>query len=298
MVINYTPIIPLEPFRRALKWVALSTLAAILLAAAAPILWGQQPPPGFQPGVPAPLPGQAPGPAAPGQIINITEDLELRFHLVLLDRMSYQLHPFYQITGDQAYLEGKGASGFITSIGERDSDEGASFATRLIHSLPPFGVEGVRDLNFPFPRGIGFGFDFNVFSQRDTEAARGEGTVTAIQSDTFIYSGVLRLYFFSPNQPGINYFVGASLGLLEGKMRVPFATGAVEFISYRQSPVGSTKLGLESRGDDWGFRYELSFFNAETVELKSNPYPNAINSPTTTIDFSGTVIRVSIFAQF
>ena len=117
-------------------------------------------------------------------------------------------------------------------------------------------------------------------------------------TDWFNYSGVIRLYFFNPKEPGINYFVGFGLGFLEGTMRVPFSSGVVQFIPFRQSAVGSTRMGLESRGETWGFRYELNIITADSVELDSNPYPNARNSPTTTIDFSGSIIRISFFFQF
>ena len=170
MVINYTPIFRLATFRWALKWAVRSTLAAIWLLAATPLVWGQQPPPGFIPGLQQPVPaqqqapGQAPGQAQQqaqqqaepqGQVLNLSQDLELRVHLVLLDRMSYELHPFYQITGDTAFFNGNGASAPITSVGNRESDQEASSAVRLIHALPPFGVEGVRELGLPFPRASG-----------------------------------------------------------------------------------------------------------------------------------------------
>ncbi len=259
-----------------------------------------------QPAIPpAQAPVQAPGTEPPGQQearpaappVGLGE-FKLRAQLVITDQIAYETHPFYQITGDGGYANGRGATGDVTSIGFRDTDQNTGFVKKMIHALPPFGVEGVTALDIPFPRGLGIGMDYNIFSQRDTEAAQGVSSVTAIMTETFIYSGVLRLYFFNPNEPGINYFVGFSLGILEGTMRVPFSSGAVQYISYRQSPVGSTRMGLESRGENWGFRYELAILNAESVELGSNPYPNAIASPSTTINFSGSVIRISLFFNF
>ena len=259
-----------------------------------------------QPEIPlAQAPVQAPGaeppvgpvapPAAPPVGLG---EFKLRTQLVMLDQMAYETHPFFQITGDGGYASGKGTASYVTSIGFRETDQENSFFKKLIHALPPFGVEGVTALAIPFPRGLGIGMDYNMFSQHDTDAAQGVSTVTAIKAESFIYSGVLRLYIFNPNEPGINYFVGFSLGFLEGTMRVPFSSGAVQYIPYRQSAVGSTRLGLESRGETWGFRYELTVLKADAVELDSNPYPDARNSPSTTIDFSGSLIRISLFIHF
>ena len=259
-----------------------------------------------QPAVPpGQVPVQAPG-AAPtgleaaqpiGPPVGVGE-FKLRAQLVMLDQMAYETHPFFQITGDNGYASGKGTASYISSIGFRETDKNSSFFKKLLHALPPFGVEGVTALAIPFPRGLGIGLDYNMFSQQDTDAASGVSSVIAIKTESFIYSGVLRLYVFNPNEPGINYFVGFGLGFLEGTLRVPFSSGAVQYIPFRQSPVGSTRMGLESRGESWGFRYELAILNADSVELESNPYPNARNSPSTTIDFSGSVIRISLFIQF
>ncbi len=255
-------------------------LALVCLPAAA---WAQAPPAAQQPAAPVGSP---------------FGDPEFRYQLVLLDQLSYDLHPFFQITGDPGYLSGKGASAFINDLGTRESDRDEDFVTRLLHALPPFGVEGVSTLELPFPKGLSYGLDYNVFSQADTDAARDAVSVTAIRTDTFIYSAVLRLFFFDPNQPGINYFVGFSLGFLQGNLIVPFTSGREDIIPYRQGFVGSTRLGLESRGEDVGFRYELTLLKADEVTLRNNPYPNAEASPTNVIDFSGSIVRVSIFIHF
>lgn len=279
---------------RAASWARRALVVLCLLYvcppnALIPGAMAQEPVPVVPPFVAAP-PG-APAPAGP-----IGEDIEVRFHFVLLDQLAYQIHPFFQITEDPGFTSGKAASAFINTIGTRTTDEDVNFLVRLVHALPPFGIEGVRAIDLPFPRGIGFGFDHFVFPQTDVDAAEGVSTVIPITADTYIYNASLRFYFFNPNEPGINYFVGLGLGFLQGRIRAaPFVNKAPEFIPFSQSPVGSQRVGLEVKGESWGFRYELVILNADDVTLDSNPYPG---TAPTTIDFSGSLIRLSIFLQF
>jgi hypothetical protein len=244
------------------------------------------------------VPGAAAPAPPPGPLFTLG-DTNVRFHFPLIDQLSYVQHPFYQITEDPAYAGGKAAGSLLTSIGRRGTDENASFLLKLIHALPPFGIEGVMGINAAFPRGIGWGFDFSPLTQNDVDAASGGGTVTAIQTDTYYYSGALRFYFFSPNEPGINYFVGLGLGFIEGTMEVPVAASPSLYVNYAQYPVGSTRLGLEALGESWGFRYELMVINAQEVKLDSNPYDYLGDGANpTTIDFSGSMVRLSLFYQF
>jgi len=256
---------------------------------------------------PPPLPGQAglapaPGaaPAAPAMAAPGSE-FHLRVGVSLIDQMSFTAHPFYQITEDGSYVNGRAAGATAFTFGVRESDSDASFLTRLVHALPPFGIEGLTNTGLFLPRGIGLGFDYSPLSQRDAEATNGQAGVTPIRMDLYYYSSVLRFYIFDPNEPGLNYFVGFGLGFIEGKIIAQQAVGAPEQkLSLSQSAVGSKRLGLETRGDNWGVRYEISVVNADEVTLDSNPYldlqgngPNA-----TAIDMSGTLVRISMFYHF
>jgi len=258
------------------------------------------------PGVPGVAPAPVPGVAAPGQPARAPltglrlGDVAMRIHLPLIDQLSFTQHPFYQITEDPGYANAHAATALFLRTQTRDTDQQSGALLRAIHSLPAFGVEWVMGVDLPFPRGIGWGFDYTPFSQHDTEAASA-GVVTPITMDAFYYTGTLRFYFFNPNDPGINYFVGLGLGFIEGKIKATVASSPTPlYIPFSQSPVGSTRFGLETRGDNWGFRYELAVVNADQVKLASNPYPdlNGDGANTTTLDFSGAEVRVTLYYQF
>lgn len=258
----------------------------------------QQVQPEFQeevePGLPGELDQPRQGPLAGSPFAG----MKLRLMFVLLDQLSYETHPYYQITEDSAYENGKASSSFIYSTGIRRTDVGASTVEKIIHALPPFGIEGIRSLNIPFLGGLGFGLDSFVFADADTEAASGAGTVTAIATDTYIYTATLRFYFFNPMEPGINFFIGLGVGYLDGTMEAPFTSGT-EYSSYSQSPVGTQRMGLENKGDNWGFRYEIIFLKADEVTFSSNNYDEAGNGPNpTVIDYSGTIVRMGLYLQF
>lgn len=238
--------------------------------------------------------------AVPGAGI-LQGEVGYRIQFVLIDQLSYQVHPFYQITEDPGYAKGKAASAFIFKVGQRRTDEQANVLEKMIHALPPFGFEGVMTMEWPLviPRGIGIGFDFSPLSQVDTAAARGVSTVTAIEMDTYYSSAALRFYVFDPNQPGVNYFFGMGLGRLDGRIKVPLAGGGADYLRFSQGAVGSYRMGLEGRGDSWGVRYELMILNADSVQLSSNPYDYNGDGPNPTkIDYSGTLVRLSMFTQF
>ncbi|HEX9843408.1 MAG TPA: hypothetical protein VGC20_11695 [bacterium] len=277
--------------RRLVAGVALAWLLgwASLAPAQAPAV------PGQAPAVPGAAPGAAPAPAPAGGRL-AAGDMSLRIHLDLIDQLSFAVHPFYQITGDGSYLTGKAATVLLLRIRQRDTDEKSNALTKAIHALPPFGIEGVMGIDLPFPRGLGIGFNFTPLPEKDTDAADGG---LPIKMDVYLYTGSLRFYFFDPNEPGVNYFVGLGLGLLEGNIKAePFIGVPAEFVSFSQYPVGSTRMGLESRGENWGFRYELEIINADQVKLSSNPYTAATGVTTTEIDFSGSLVRLSLFYQF
>ena len=111
--------------------------------------------------------------------------------------------------------------------------------------------------------------------------------------DSFYYFGVVRLFAFDPNEPGLNYFVGIGLGILSGAIEAkPNSSSSTETIQFSQSPVGLTRFGLEASGDSFGFRYEVSFVNADEVKLAKNPFSG--QSSQKTIDFSAVLIRISV----
>ena len=241
----------------------------------------------------------APEPILPTEIAG---EVQLRVQLVGIDQYSFDTHPFFQITEDPGFSSASAPVTFINDLGIRNTDEEANVLTKLVHALPPFGIEGVMPLNIPFPRGFGIGFDSAVFSQSEIDAAEGVATIIPITMDLFFYSITGRFYFFNPNEPAVNFFLGASLGTIQGKVRAaPFVGQAAEFISFSQSPVGATRMGLEARGDNIGFRYELILVNAESVTLSKNPYPGTDNNPSTsptTLIFNGTILRASLYYQW
>lgn len=273
----------------ALQWV-------VFAQAVPPFL--QQDQPEFQEDVGQALPGEQRPPIQSNIPGSPFAGMELRWMFVVLDQFSFGEHPYYQITEDSGYENGKASSAFGFSIGTRRTDADASTVEQIIHALPPFGFEGVRSLDLPFPRGLGIGFDSYMFPLTDTEAASGARSVVNIATDTYIYNAVLRFYFFNPMEPGINFFVGLGVGILDGTMESDYGNGP-EYTSFSQSPVGTQRFGLESKGDSWGFRYEIILLGADQVKFESNNYDEAGNGANpTVIDFSGTIVRTGVYLQF
>jgi hypothetical protein len=276
------------------QWRCLTLLAVLLLyhrgeslaqAPGVPPAPGAPAAPGFRPGVAA---AAAAPQAAPGVTF-------FRLTYLTLDQWSFISHPYYQITGEGAYANGHSAVGGSFFLSESKSDANADFFTKLIHSVPPFGLEWGQGTDFFLPKTVGFGFDYFRFSQQDTSAASG-GSVLPIVTDTYLYCGVLRFYAFDATQPGLNYFVGVGLGMLSGTLYAdPYVGQAPQTISYGESPFGTTRFGLDAKGQNAGFRYELILVNSDKVKFSSNPYRgNAYR----TIDFSGTIMRLSLFYDF
>lgn len=283
------------------RWLARCAAALMIVCAAGGIARAQAPAPGAPgaPGAqPAPAPGAAQAPTAPPGYGIFTGNVHLRVHLPLIDQFSYTVHPFLQITGDASYRDAKAAAGSIFVAGERETDAETGFILKTLHSLPSFGIEGLATID-GFPRGLGFGFDYAAFAQHDTGAVSSGGQISAITMDSYFYSGVLRFYFFDPNEPGVNYFIGFGLGVIDGRIKVPFQNAEPQYVKFSQTPVGSTRFGLESRGDTWGFRYELMVINADDVTLERNPYDaDGDGQPGTQISFSGALVRLSLFFQY
>lgn len=262
-------------------------LALASLVLLAPVGAQAQQQPGAPAGPAAAQPEQAPaqtaGPAVP----------EWRLHLLLFDQYAFREHPFYQITNHPGYRGGDAATGTFVPGGRYTTDN-EGFLPRLIHSLPGFEVEFPRPTNVPFPRGLSFSFVHHAFSQADVDAAGSGSVVPAIQMDVYMYLATLRAFAFDPTEPGINYYAGFSLGTLNGALNTEPYDGEVTF---GQSPVGGWRFGLENRGDNWGFRYEIFLLNAEEVRLSANPYP-APSIGLKTVDYSGSIIRMTLFYQF
>jgi len=248
--------------------------------------------PAFRFGAPPPPAGSQP---AGGNLV--------RFAFLNVDQYSYSIHPYYQITGDGAYANGRGVTGSSFNLSEPPSDVNADFLTKLLHMIPPVGVEWTTGTEFFLPKTVSIGLENYRFSQKDVSAASGSGplTVLPIVTDTYFYSVVARAYAFDATQPGLNYFVGIGLGILNGNLYAdPYVGQTPQVISYGQSPVGNTRFGLDAKGQNMGFRYELIIVNASQVKLDSNPYPTAdpaIPAPTK-IDFSGSIMRIAIFYDF
>lgn len=219
-----------------------------------------------------------------------------RLVFVLFDQMSYKVHPFQQITNDSDFKDGRAPLGSSIEAGVQPSDEKADIFQQFIHALPPFGYDYVRPVDLPFPRGVGFSFDHFVFSQTDKNAVRGSASIPPIKMDTYLYQGGLKFFAFDPSQPGLNYFFGIGLGALFGKMTAdPYVDKDPVVVQFSQTPIGSTRMGLESKGDNFGFRYELLVLAADETHLRRNPYPD---QETTHLDFSGSIIRIALFWEF
>ncbi len=214
-----------------------------------------------------------------------------------LDEQTFDIHPYFQITGQSAYSNGMAGAGGTTYFGSPPSDKNAGALAVALHSLPPFGIEYGRSLDLFLPKGISIGYDYFYIPQTAAGVAKS-GTVLPIASDTYLYNFSGRLYAFDPAKPGLNYYFGLGMGVLEGTLTAqPFVGQEPQYINYTDTQIGFTVLGLEAKGNHWGARYELWVINAANVKLASNPYP-APSSGTTTLDFSGSIVRIALFYQF
>jgi hypothetical protein len=250
---------------------------------------------------PAPLLAQAPPapgqePAAPGRA---PSEQFVRLSFLELSQYSYLRHPFFQITGDTDFRDGDAVSGF-SNVETPTTASDENILLKAIHTLPPFGVETGFGINFIYPKAITIGVDYSRFSQTDKQAldtTKSLVTIPRIQMDTYLYSVFVRGYAFDTNEPGMNFYIGFGQGILEGKFdAVPFSGASKERVGFQQTPVGITQLGAESFGTHYGLRYEVRVVRARKVRLDRNPYQN--QETVTEIDFSGTLIKISIFYQF
>lgn len=269
---------------------ALLLLAAILILRVLAGTAQAQQPQQFQPGV------EQPGAFPANAQLNIdTGPPPWRLHFVILDQYFFDSHPFYQLTGSSGYASGKSPGSSSYAFGHY-TDKEEDLLTRIAHNIPAFAVEGIKTFPIFIPKGIAFGFSHMTFAQADVEAADSSSTVLGIQMDVYMYVGYLKFFAFDPTEPGLNYFFGIGSGILEGRIgQLPYSS---ETITFRQNPIGIKFLGLDSKGENWGFRYELMLLNAKNVKLAKSLDTAYYPTSPAEIDFSGTIIRMSVSYEF
>lgn len=233
----------------------------------------------------------------------VTGGPQFRLGILAWDLYSYQVHPFKTLTGEPAFDKSFAANGTSADFGSPDSDSDSNFFDRALHVLPPFRLDYSWGLNFAFLKGIGIGLDYVHLFQTDTVALEGAVTFTnplpRFEMDTYLISIPVRFYAFDPTQPGINVFLGLSLGVINGNLlvRADASAGTPEqAIHFSEGPVGTTRMGLEMMGEDFGFRFELTLVNAREVVFESNPFPN--QSAVTVVDMSGSILQLTLLLRF
>lgn len=235
--------------------------------------------------------------AAPAAGPGIGDPL-LKVGFLVFDQHSYKVHPFKTLTGDDQFDQNISANGSTGLFGTPDTDGDEDFFNQALHTLPPFRLDYNFALPYTFPKGVGVGVDYVHLRQKDTDAAVGILDLSNIGArltmDTYILSVPVRFYGFDPHQPGINYFVGFSLGFLNGNLLSEDTTGSgtTEIISFSESPVGMTRMGIEVMDENFGGRFELTMLNAGEVEFDSNSFPNG--GGVTTVDMSGTMLQMTV----
>jgi len=241
------------------------------------------------PAVPAaPPPGAAAPAGAPGAYF-------FRLGILTVNQYAFTNHPFYQITGNSAFANGKGTTSSSFNFGAYESDHNADTLVQLIHSLPPFYLEAGKPVDLFLPKAVTLGFDYYAFSQSGKDASGGQ-SVPPIKMDMWLYQLGVRGYAFDPTQPGINFYLGLGFGFLQGNLTAePPGSQTNKVIGFYQFPTGSLLFGIDVKGDNFGLRYELNSVSAKQVSLKPNPYTG--RAPTA-IDFSGSLIRLALFYQF
>jgi hypothetical protein len=259
---------------------------------------GQQPPAGQAAAGEAPAEQAAPAdePAAPASEPGATF---FSLHFVLHDQLSYREHPFYQLTGASPFDGGHSAVGNSFTLQRATSVPDEDPITAGYRALPSFGLEFGQVLDLPFPRAVSIGYDHIRLSQTDKQALdtdKTSVTIPRISMDSYYDMASFRIFAFDIGTPGLNYYVGIGLGVLNGVITAkPFASAPTEAVLFAQVPLGVTRFGVEAHGEQFGFRYEVNFTNADEVRYSKNPF---LNSTLKEIDHSGVLIRVSITYQF
>jgi hypothetical protein len=244
----------------------------------------------------------AAAPAAPAAAAPPTAGGGAQFYRLTFlefDQYSFQNHPFFQITGDSDFKDGDAATAF-TSVNTPVTAGRENLVLKGLHSLPPFGIEAGQRYDFIFPKAWSYGFDYHRFSQTDVEAldtTKSVVTIPRISMDMYLYSFFVRGYAFDAEKPGINYYIGFGLGMLEGKFdAIPYAGAQEQRVGFHMTPIGMTQLGVEARGDSFGVRYEVRLVRARKVELDKNPFLD--QQKETVINFTGSLIKLTAFYQF
>ena len=225
-----------------------------------------------------------------------------KFQFAAFDQYSYNNHVFFQLTRDLEFEGALGATGNSLDIGTVESDAETNVLEKGLHILPPLGWETGWKFDLTFPKGISVGVDYSHVSQSDERSLERTPTSIGIprfEMDVYYLAVPVRFYATDPTAPGFTYFFGFSLGRLNGVLltRNSSVEGEDEYWPFSMSSVGATRIGFETSGESLGFRYELMLINAREVIIRDNPF--FLGKPgTTTLDFSGTLVRLSLLVKF
>lgn len=247
-----------------------------------------------------------------------------RFGFFTIDQYSFQEHPFQQLTTDGAgnpiggtayFNDASGALGGTYSFKASASDDQSSMGEKLFHALPPFSYEYGWLSPYPFPAAMSLGIDYVRVSVRD-EDALDFSTIdlttwpyNRFELDAYYIGFPWRMYFKDPLTPGFNFFLGVSLGVLQGNLLVQGVTttdangntaDVDHYVSFRSGTVGAVRVGVEATTTKWGFRYEIMMMNAPDIEFSNNPLltPDDVDKAAALIDMAGTLVRLSAFYKF
>ena len=224
-----------------------------------------------------------------------------KFQFGVFDRYSYNTHVFGQLTAAPEFEGALGATGTSLDIGTVESDAETNVLEKGLHILPPLGWETGWKFNLTFPKGISVGLDYSHLFQSDEESLERTPKTIGIprfEMDVYYLAVPVRFYATDPTAPGFTYFFGFSLGRLNGTLltRNRLGDGKIEYWPFSMSSVGATRIGFETSGESLGFRYELMLINAREVMIRDNPFLG--QKGRRTLDFSGTLVRLSLLVKF
>ncbi len=223
----------------------------------------------------------------------------VKFQFGAFDQYSYSDHVFFQLTNSRQFEGALGATGSSLDLGTVESDAETNVLEKGIHILPPLGWEVGWKFDLTFPKGISVGLDYSHLSLSDAESLdRIPNFNPRFEMDFYYLAVPVRFYATDPTAPGFTYFFGFSLGRLNGVLltRNSSAAGKDEYWPFKMSAVGATRIGFETSGETLGFRYELMLMNAREVKFRDNPFTG--QNGKTSIDFSGTLVRISLLVKF
>ena len=223
----------------------------------------------------------------------------VKFQFASFDQYSYIDHVFFQLTANTEFKGALGATGHSLDIGTVESDAETNVLEKGLHILPPLGWEVGWKFDLTFPKGLSVGLDYSHVSLSDEESLeRIPLFETRYEMDVYYLAVPVRFYATDPTAPGFTYFFGFSLGRLNGVLltRNSSVEGKDEYWPFHMSAVGATRIGFETSGERLGFRYELMLMNAREVKIRDNPFTGQKGK--TTLDFSGTLVRISLLVKF